>query len=45
VLQVTRSTPDPDQIEWIGNFEPQQLEEALAELERQHSALIGNDQD
>ena len=45
VLQVTRLTPDLDQIEWIGNFEPEQLEEALAELERQHSAIIGDGQD
>ena len=43
-LQMTRLTPDLNQLEWAGTYEPEQLNEALAELDRQHAAIIGHDQ-
>jgi hypothetical protein len=42
---VSRLTPNLDQYELIGTYEPEQLDEALAELERQHSAILDDDQD
>jgi hypothetical protein len=37
-----RLTPDLDQLEWMGSYEPEQLDEVLAELDRQHSAVCGD---
>lgn len=41
-LGIGRLTPDLDLLEWLGSYEPEQRDEVLAELDRQHSAICGD---
>ncbi len=43
-LDLYRMTSDLDLLELCVSYEPEHLDEVLAELDRQHSALIGHDE-